>query len=75
MSVDPYKGFVFNPADLAEDVDLDLDRRREILFAPSERRLTNYLHIFEVLLETVALSHAVLAGVEQALDQALAMVA
>lgn len=32
MPVDRFQGFVFNPADLSEDVDLDLDRRREILF-------------------------------------------
>lgn len=28
-----YTGYVFDPADLAEDCDLDLDRRREILYA------------------------------------------
>jgi tetratricopeptide (TPR) repeat protein len=28
-----YQNFVFSPADLAEDVDLDLERRKEILFA------------------------------------------
>ena len=33
MSVDRFRGFVFNPADLSEDVDLDFERRREILFA------------------------------------------
>jgi tetratricopeptide (TPR) repeat protein len=32
LSADRYSGFVFDPGDLAEDVDLDLDRRREILF-------------------------------------------
>ena len=32
MSIDRYKGFIFNPAALAEAVDLDLERRREILF-------------------------------------------
>ncbi len=36
MSVDPYKGFVFNPADLAEDVDLDEARRKAILFAEAQ---------------------------------------
>jgi curved DNA-binding protein CbpA len=30
---DRYQGFVFLPADLAEDVDLDVDRRKEILYA------------------------------------------
>ena len=30
---DRYQGFTFNPADLSEDVDLDVERRREILFA------------------------------------------
>jgi tetratricopeptide (TPR) repeat protein len=29
---DRYQGFVFVPADLAEDVDLDVERRKEILF-------------------------------------------
>jgi tetratricopeptide (TPR) repeat protein len=32
VKADRYHGFLFNPADLSEDVDLDLDRRREILF-------------------------------------------
>jgi len=35
VSVDRYQGFVFNPADLSEDVDLDFERRREILHAQS----------------------------------------
>ena len=46
MSVDPYKGFVFNPADLAEDVDLDEARRKAILHA--EAMLASWTH-FEVL--------------------------
>jgi tetratricopeptide (TPR) repeat protein len=32
VPADRYEGFVFNPADLSEDVELDRDRRREILF-------------------------------------------
>jgi len=36
VSVDRYKGFVFSPAELAEDVDLDLECRKEILFAEAE---------------------------------------
>jgi curved DNA-binding protein CbpA len=32
VKADRYNGFLFNPADLSEDVDLDVDRRREILF-------------------------------------------
>ena len=32
MKADRYQGFLFNPADLSEDVDLDVDRRREILY-------------------------------------------
>jgi tetratricopeptide (TPR) repeat protein len=32
VPADRYQDFVFNPADLSEDVDLDLDRRREILY-------------------------------------------
>lgn len=46
MSVDPYKGFVFNPADLAEDVDLDEARRKAILHA--EAMLATWTH-YEVL--------------------------
>ncbi|HTN52468.1 MAG TPA: DnaJ domain-containing protein [Anaeromyxobacter sp.] len=43
MSVDRYKGFVFGPADLAEDVDLDVDRRKELLFLDgSLARLTHW---------------------------------
>jgi curved DNA-binding protein CbpA len=33
-----YEGFVFNPADLSEDVDLEPDRRREVLFAHAHLR-------------------------------------
>jgi hypothetical protein len=33
VTIDRYKDFVFDPADLAEDVDLDAERRKEILFA------------------------------------------
>jgi tetratricopeptide (TPR) repeat protein len=33
VSDDRYRGVVFNPADLSEDVDLDLDRRKRILHA------------------------------------------
>jgi curved DNA-binding protein CbpA len=32
VKADRYHGFLFNPADLSEDVDLDVERRREILF-------------------------------------------
>lgn len=32
MQADRFQGFLFNPADLSEDVDIDLDRRREILY-------------------------------------------
>lgn len=46
MSVDRYKGHVFTPADLAEDVDLDPDRRKDVLFA--EAKLQAWTH-FEVL--------------------------
>lgn len=38
MSADRYEGFVFNPADLSEEVDLDHDRRREILFVHANLR-------------------------------------
>jgi tetratricopeptide (TPR) repeat protein len=33
VTADRYRGFSFDPADLAEDVDLDQDRRKEILVA------------------------------------------
>jgi tetratricopeptide (TPR) repeat protein len=32
VKADRYRGFVFHPADLSEDVDLDADQRREILY-------------------------------------------
>jgi curved DNA-binding protein CbpA len=32
VKADRYHGFVFNPADLSEDVDLEVERRREILY-------------------------------------------
>jgi len=32
VQADRYHGFLFNPADLSEDVDLDPERRREILY-------------------------------------------
>lgn len=32
VKADRYQGFLFNPADLSEDVDLEADRRREILY-------------------------------------------
>lgn len=35
MSVDRYKGAEFDPAVLSEDVDLDVERRKQILFAES----------------------------------------
>jgi curved DNA-binding protein CbpA len=46
VSVDRYKGFVFGPADLAEDVDLEDERRRVILFA--DANLARWTH-WEVL--------------------------
>jgi len=46
VSVDRYKGFVFNPADLAEDVDLDEERRKAILYA--EANLSAWTH-YDVL--------------------------
>jgi tetratricopeptide (TPR) repeat protein len=46
VSTERYKGFVFNPADLSEDVDLDVERRKEILFA--EVSLARWTH-FDVL--------------------------
>jgi tetratricopeptide (TPR) repeat protein len=37
-----YQGFVFSPVDLAEDVELDVDRRKEILF--SDANLARWTH-------------------------------
>ena len=39
---DRYQGFTFNPADLSEDVDLDVERRKEILFA--DANATRWTH-------------------------------
>jgi curved DNA-binding protein CbpA len=46
LTADRYQGFVFRPADLSEDVDLDADRRKEILFA--DANLARWTH-WEVL--------------------------
>jgi curved DNA-binding protein CbpA len=32
VKADRYQGFLFNPADLSEDVDIEVERRREILY-------------------------------------------
>jgi curved DNA-binding protein CbpA len=42
VKADRYHGFVFNPADLSEDVDLDLDQRREIVFLAA--RMDGWTH-------------------------------
>ena len=39
---DRYQGFVFSPADLSEDVELDVERRKEILFA--DAHLAQWTH-------------------------------
>jgi len=36
VKADRYQGFLFNPADLSEDVDLEVDRRREILYLAAQ---------------------------------------
>jgi curved DNA-binding protein CbpA len=46
VSGDRYQGHLFNPADLAEAADLDIDRRKAILFA--EAKLGEWTH-WEVL--------------------------
>ncbi|HEY6004704.1 MAG TPA: tetratricopeptide repeat protein [Anaeromyxobacter sp.] len=46
MSADRFHGFVFSVPDLSEDVDLDVERRKEILFA--EAHLAEWSH-WEVL--------------------------
>ncbi len=42
MSVDRFQGFVFSAPDLSEDVDVDVERRKEILFA--EANLSRWSH-------------------------------
>jgi tetratricopeptide (TPR) repeat protein len=42
VSVDRYEGHLFNPADLSEATDLDLERRKLILF--SEAKLAEWTH-------------------------------
>ncbi len=42
LTIHRYKDFVFSPADLAEDVDLDLDRKKELLFL--EAHLRDWTH-------------------------------
>jgi exodeoxyribonuclease V beta subunit len=42
--------------------------RREIFFAEGERELTNYLHVFELLLEHIHRSHATLRDLVHALS-------
>ena len=39
---DRYQGFLFSPADLAEDVDLDVERRKNILFADAHLTGTHW---------------------------------
>jgi len=46
VSVDRYKGFVFSATDLSEDVDLEVERRKQILFA--DAHLARWTH-WEVL--------------------------
>jgi curved DNA-binding protein CbpA len=46
VSVDRYRGFTFVPGELSEDVDLDVERRKEILFA--DAHLARWTH-WEVL--------------------------
>jgi curved DNA-binding protein CbpA len=42
VTVDRYRDFVFNPVDLAEEVDLDVERRKEILHL--EAHLSDWTH-------------------------------
>ncbi len=43
-----YQGFVFQPADLAEDVDLDVERRKEILHADARLASATYWEVLGV---------------------------
>jgi curved DNA-binding protein CbpA len=42
----PYDGFIFNPADLAEEVDLEIERRKEILFLHANLKKGNLFQLF-----------------------------
>jgi curved DNA-binding protein CbpA len=42
---DRYQGYVFVPADLAEEVDLDLERKKEILYADARLATATYWEI------------------------------
>ena len=48
MSVDRFHGFVFSPADLSEDVDVDVDRRKEILFAEANASRWSHWDALEI---------------------------
>lgn len=45
---DRYQGFVFIPADLAEEVDLDLERKKEILFADARLARATYWEVLGI---------------------------
>lgn len=48
MKADRYHGFVFNPADLSEDVDLEVERRREILYLAASMDGWTHWQVLEV---------------------------
>ncbi len=48
MSVGTYRDFVFNPADLAEEVDLDLEQRKQILFAHGQLETWSYWQLLGI---------------------------
>jgi len=48
VKADRYHGFVFNPADLSEDVDLEVERRREILYLAASMDGWTHWQVLEV---------------------------
>ncbi len=48
MTTHRYQNFLFSPADLAEDVDLDLDRKKEILFVQAHLKEWTHYQILGV---------------------------
>ncbi len=48
MSAERYQGFLFIPAELAEDVDLDVGRKKEILFAHAHLRDWNHWQVLDL---------------------------
>ncbi len=48
MSVGTYSDFVFSPADLAEDVDLDVEQRKQILFLHAKLQAWTHWQLLDI---------------------------